>query len=428
MLLPSNTRPRRFGAVALVAVAPLLYYLSVLAFTVNVPVGDDYSMLGFMCQFKSLTGMQDKLQLLFSFHNEHRIVLTRAIMLLCDQVTGALDFRTLNLIGNFALLPTLLVIGAMLRLRDDLLKWALLLLIALQPQPLKLMFYPMAVVQAYFGLLFSFLYLHYSLKESNSWYASFVFYLLTVLTTGSGIFLAALGVPLSLLQKRYGRAALQVFFGILVVLAYAPASSKLPYLIDHPVTVAKFALLLLGSIAQLPMLASPGLQIACSVALLAYFAYFVWDCLLRPSHRPVQENLAALSCQLYLLMVIALIAMGRTAGYEADLWGASLDGRYRIYSILFFALCSLDVAGRLSRRENGAAIYSRTMVTLALLFNLLWFAPALVDMRLTSLGRAEAMQQWLVSGDISVLPTWSTHPADAQSDIAAAVKAGIYRP
>lgn len=427
MLSLSNTRFRLNGMIALAAMAALPYCVSIIVFSVNVPVGDDYAMLGFLNEFAAASGIGNKLHLLFSFHNEHRIVITRLIMLICTKITGSLDFRTLNLIGNSALLLTLIVIGRMLRLREKALKWALLFLIVLQPQPLKLMFYPMAGVQAYFGLLFSFLYLYFSLKDSGWWYSALLFYLLTVLTTGSGIFLALLGIPILLYKKCYARATIHIAVAILVMMLYAPSSSNLPYLIEHPLTVARFFLLLLGSVAQLPMLGSSSLQIGFSSVLLVYFAYFVWD-RYRTKVRLEGYNLAILSCLLYLLMIIGLIAVGRASLYESDLWGASLDGRYRIYSILFFAICCIDVVDRFGKREGISAKLPTVLVTFALVFSLIWFVPSIFRMRFDSIARENAMKQWLVSGDITVLPIWSTPPEDAGLNLSTAIKTGRYRP
>ena len=416
------------GMSVLAVIAPLIYAASILAFSVNVPVGDDYSMLGFLNEFETSSGFGARLQLLFSFHNEHRIVITRLLMLACSKITGSLDFRMLNIIGNSALLITLIVIGRMLRLRETPLKWALLLLIALLPQPLKLMFYPMAGVQAYFGLLFSFLYLHYSLKDSNWWYLSLLCYLLSVLTTGSGIFLVIIGVPVLLYKKFYTRAAIHLFVAILTVILYSPDSSNLSYLVGHPEIVTKFSLLLLGSVAQLPMIGSPALQISFGMVLLGYFAYFIWDGARRATPRFSEEKWALLCSLLYLLMIIGLIAVGRASLYEADLWGASLDGRYRIYSMLFFALCCVDCVSRFRGNGKLTARLSATVVTVALLFNLLWFIPSIFKMRADSVRHARAMQQWREYGDITVLPIWSTTPEDAQLHLATAVKAGRYRP
>jgi hypothetical protein len=428
MLSIPNTRFRLNGMIVIAAIAPLLYCASIMVFSVNVPVGDDYSTLGFLNEFQAADGIGNKLQLLFSFHNEHRIVVTRLIMLLCTKINGSLDFRMLNLIGNSALLITLIVIGRMLRLSETPLKWALLFLIVLQPQPLKLMFYPMAGVQAYFGLLFSFLYLYYSLKDSIRWHLTLLFYLFAVLTTGSGIFLVIIGIPILLCKKCYARAAIHLAAAIVVVMLYSPNSSNVAYLVEHPLIITRFFLLLLGSVSQLPMLGSSSLQIAFGIALLGYFTYFLWHETVRTSFRFSQEKIAVLCSLLYLLMIICLIAVGRASLYESDLWGASLDGRYRIYSILFFAICCVDIVGRLRERGEIAAKFSATMVSIALLFNLVWFVPSIFQMRFDSVRRVQAMRQWQATGDISVLPIWSTPPEDAGINLNTAIKTGAYRP
>jgi hypothetical protein len=239
--------------------------------------------------------------------------------------------------------------------------------------------------------------------------------------------MVVLGVPILLYKKCYTRAAIHLAVAILVVILYSPNSSNLPYLFEHPLTVARFSLLLLGSIAQLPMLGSPSLQIGFSLVLLGYFAFFFWDCY-RTTLRFERESLATLCCLLYLLMIIGLIAVGRASLYERDLWGASLDGRYRIYSILFFALCCIDFLGRLRARGIVAAKFSSAMVTLALLFNLAWFVPSIITMRIDSVRRVQAMRQWQATRDISVLQIWSTPPEDAETNLSTAIRTGIYRP
>jgi hypothetical protein len=427
MLPLSSSLSRSNFMIALIAIAPLLYCASIFSFSANVPVGDDYSVLGFLNDFHSASGIGSKLKLLFSFHNEHRIVLTRVIMLLCEKLTGSVSFRTLNLIGNMAFLSALIVIGRMLRFRDDKLKWALLFLIALQPQPMKLMFYPMAGLTAYFGLLFSFLYLNDTLKESR-WYPELFYYVMAVLTTASGIFLAILGIPVLLYQRRYLRAIIHLAVSVAVVLLYSPNSSNLPYLFEHPLTVVRFFLLLLGGVSHLPNLESASLQTIFGLLLLGYFAHFAWQGFSRSSPWFDRGKIAQLCGLLYLLMIIALIAIGRAAIYEGNLWQASLDGRYRIYSMLFLALCIIDFLGTVRLPDKDLRWWSATVATLALAFNLSWYAYSSVEMRDTYFSRVGAMQQWLSSRDIQALPIWGCPPEDAETNLTIAVKTGAYRP
>ncbi len=421
----SDTRHHSYVMLMLVSIAPLLYYSCIIVYSVNVPVGDDYSMLGFYNKFQALSSLVSKMELLFSFHNEHRIVTTRVVMLLSAMLTDSIDFRVLGLIGNGALFVALIVIGRMLHFRAKI-EWALLFLIVLQPQSLKLMFYPMASMQAYFGLLFSFLYLYYALNE-RSW-LSLSYYVITILTTGSGIFLSLLGIPILLYKKKYKGASIHAAVTILTVLLYSPCSANLTYLLEHPLTVAIFFLLLLGSVAQLPLLGNPFLQVGFSMVLLGYFAFFVWKGYRQTSSWLRREDLATSIALLYLLMIIGLIAIGRTSIYEEDLWRASIDGRYRIYSIIFFAICCINFLGNLSIRERFSSRLSVLMVALAFAFNLSWYAYSITEMRSFSQSETYAMNYWLSTRSISELPIGACPPDEAEINLNTAVKAGVFRP
>lgn len=414
----------------------LFYSVIVLTCSVNVPVGDDYAMLGFLNQFRSLHGLGDKLDLLFSFHNEHRIVITRILMLLSSQLTGGIDFRVLNLIGNGALFLALLAVGSLLRFKEGW-KWAVLFLVALLPQPLKLMFYPMAGVQAYFGLLFFILYLQFSLKDSTGGVLAFsCTFLLAVLTSGSGIFLALIGVPMLLCKRHFMRAAIHAVLAAVVVVLYLyrfpedSPSSSLSYIVEHLWSVGKFYLLLLGNVAEFPMMSSPFMQMLCGAGFLICFAYFAWDGLLHPSRTSSgQSHLVELSFMLYLLMMVGLIAAGRAEIYRENLAGMSLDGRYRIYSMLFLAVLLINLMSRACDGGHRVTLcigLPGGVVALAMLFNLLWSVPSLSQMRLTAVQRVEAMRHWQDSGDISVLPIWATPPEQAKANLELAVKTGTY--
>jgi len=176
------------------------------------------------------------------------------------------------------------------------------------------------------------------------------------------------------------------------------------------------------------MAGSPTFQFGFSIALLSYFSYFMWDGFCRTPPRFSKENLATLCCLFYLLSTIGLIAVGRASLYEGDLWGASLDGRYRIYSILFSAICCIDAVERLGKQEAAAAKFSAVLVTFVLLFNLVWFVPSAFKMRFDSERRENAMEYWQETHDISALPLWSTPPEDARNSLDIAIRNGVYRP
>ncbi len=85
------------------AIPPIVYFVFVYHYALNIPRQDDYdAILGFLNDFQK-GGLQEKMALLFSQHNEHRILFSRLIFVLCFKLTGAFNFRTVIFI-NYAIL------------------------------------------------------------------------------------------------------------------------------------------------------------------------------------------------------------------------------------------------------------------------------------------------------------------------------------
>lgn len=100
---------------ALAAIPVLVYLFYVHKFAVNIPRQDDYDvMLGFMSRYKAATG-SEKLSLLISQHNEHRIAGSHLISVLYYSVFGALNFRHLIFINGFMLLLSFGIIAYWIR-------------------------------------------------------------------------------------------------------------------------------------------------------------------------------------------------------------------------------------------------------------------------------------------------------------------------
>jgi len=77
------------------------YGIFIYSFSLNLPMWDDYdSALGFLNSWSSEINYNDRIQLLFSQHNEHRIVLTRLIELSYFKIFNNLNFFHLILISN----------------------------------------------------------------------------------------------------------------------------------------------------------------------------------------------------------------------------------------------------------------------------------------------------------------------------------------
>jgi hypothetical protein len=82
----------------------IIYFKIVNEYAVNIPWRDDYdAVLNFLCDFKNASFWQ-KLSLLVSQHNEHRMLPARLSYVLYNALFGQVNFRHLILLGDIQLL------------------------------------------------------------------------------------------------------------------------------------------------------------------------------------------------------------------------------------------------------------------------------------------------------------------------------------
>src|SRR5699024_204001 len=91
---------------ALVTAAVVIgtYFFIVYHYSVNIPFWDDYTHLNVITEFINSDSLLEQIKLLFSLHNEHRIVFARLITLAELILSGEVNFITLIMLGNLSLL------------------------------------------------------------------------------------------------------------------------------------------------------------------------------------------------------------------------------------------------------------------------------------------------------------------------------------
>ena len=422
------------AAVALFALPVCLYLLSVALFSVNVPVGDDYTLLAEVVELRQAPDWQTRVRILVSTHNEHRILVTRLVAYLVSGLPGGVDLRVLLAIGNAVLIVALLALGRLLRFQHRW-EWIIFAMIMLQPQLQKLMFYAQSNIQAYFGILWAVAYLHFTLQRGKE-HLALAFFMCAVLTSGSGLFLVVVGAVILALSKRWRSLALHIAIGVPIWLWYlqdvgSAGLDAITYALHNPVTVGRFFIGTLGSIAEIPSdqfaWRSSYTTITCGVVLFAYVGSVAWRSLV-PGHARGHADMALFAWLMYCTLLVVIIAVQRSEQYEEVLLSASLDGRYRIYSLMIAAVCVLDVLRRLrDGRRLGTALIP-AVVTCAVIFNIGWYVHRLDTMREMAVDRVQALQIWLATGDESRLPSWDLRPETAARLLALAIRAGVFRP
>jgi len=202
---------------------------------VNVPILDDYdAILNFLHDFKAASFI-NKLVLLFSQHNEHRILHSRLLYISYYSLFGDINFRNIIFLGNLQLLPIFLVSIYFIRKTVDR-YWSILSFIwALCIFDLNTYgnaITSMTAVQNYGVVMFFFITLFlYSLDRKYIIPAA-VFQFVGIFSSGNGI-LASLVVAIYTLfgndkVKKITSVSITVVFSLLYFLHYVPPSSATP--------------------------------------------------------------------------------------------------------------------------------------------------------------------------------------------------------
>ncbi|MEO5892816.1 MAG: hypothetical protein ABIQ31_21380 [Ferruginibacter sp.] len=176
---------------ACVLIPPIFYFSIVNTYALNIPYSDDYdAILAFLNKFVS-SGSTEKVALLFSQHNEHRILFSRIIFVLYYEAVGAISFRNLIFIGNIELAGVFIIIIYFIRKAIPgywNIAAIILSLCLFDLSNFENSGSAMAGVQNY-GVILLFLLgiLFYSLKSNQYLVPAFLFQALIVFSSGNGM-------------------------------------------------------------------------------------------------------------------------------------------------------------------------------------------------------------------------------------------------
>ncbi|MDR1416079.1 MAG: hypothetical protein LBJ57_01510 [Prevotellaceae bacterium] len=315
---------------ALLAVYLLIVYQN----AVNVPQYDDFVvLLNFLSEFIQSASFSEKFSLITSQHNEHRLVFTRLLVLLCYCITGKVSLSAFIIISNLFLLGVSLLFLMYVKSKKYA-PMAMLLIVALlfNGQNFQTSTWAMAGLANIGTLLLAMLSIYlvsYTSTSANNFFiAGLALAAATIFSNGNGLcLLPSLSLSL-LLQKRkkeliwfvllIGAAAACYFIG------YKPMAHKTSLLdlalTSHVLAVNFFNFI--GCNLWLPSLKFIsflwGVFIFLTYLLAAYQKYY-------------KKNIAWFSFFTFMLLTAAAVALNRSDGEVGPL-------RYRIYGCMFSIL------------------------------------------------------------------------------------------
>jgi len=331
---------------ALVGLAILIYVGSIYRFSYNMPYGDDYdAVLGFLSQYVSADFWQ-RLVLLFSQHNEHRVLLTHAFEVIDWQIFGQVNFTHMIWFGNLAWFLVVYTMWSYAKSQSiSLIAFGPVIVLLFSFSHYEMMTWAMTSIQQYYQVLFSIVVMGLMVKQR--WVVFIPFFLLAVFTGGGGLILIPVLALYLLWNKSYRLfipflalfvVTLYVYFSLLPYVNLTP-SSKFMGALSRPLDMATFALGFIGGMGKVESIGLASILMT-GALLLALFA------------KQIQFMLKETPFLAWMCVYVGLTA-GLAAINRLDIGvHAGGDSRYSEYSLLF---CSCLYLSALLRFNNIAS-------------------------------------------------------------------------
>lgn len=358
-----NTKKPIFNILHLWLLIPAIpFYAQVLLHAKNIPKEDDYdAIMGFLVKWHESSGW-DRITLLFSQHNEHRILHSRIIYVLYDWICGGVNFRNLIIIGDLQLLGVGIIASYFClkylgKHREAIA--AVWMIVLFDGQTYENANWAMTAIQNY-GIIFLFL-LSLFLYDRNSWWPGAMIQAIMIFSSGSGVL--ASGV-ITLFCFRRSRPALIASGIITLILSPAyffgyRAPSNLPgqFPID-PTKAIDFFIQEVGAYWSFEYAFYIGFFLL--VALLQFFP-----------RKAIKENWLWIC-----ILLFVLGSMGTIAVFRGSAIGAKYQqSRYLMYPEMLTAILVLFIS-RVREGKNYGRLIMAAMLILLLRNYALGYKPA----------------------------------------------------
>lgn len=407
-------------AVILFALPLAVYFWAFSYYAVNMPYWDDYdSVLGFMNKVES-SRFWHRMLLLFSQHNEHRIVFDHVIFIFDYVIEGKINFIVLDFIGALGLAAiTLLLVRMMTREKFQTLWWFPISFAMFSLVQWELVSFAMATIQQYWQLFFCLASLYFIADGTRKSYAASCALAVIACFTGAGGFVAFPAGAIGFLVLRRWRAlagwlatgavTAAVYFVILPFHQTALETASHHYALHHPLMFALYVVAFLGNAVTMPIAA-----LALGLVLAVMFCLRAVPVLVRIARTGLatETDVSAFRVVLFGLFVLGTAGAAGTGRISMGVLEA-LSSRYTAYGLLLFCLVYMlmlfETDGIKSRRATLAVLGTGAAI--------LFLNGLLVGLVNLPIRQGEML-------DFIAYP----HQAEAQRILTTSMRNGLFRP
>lgn len=367
-----------------------VFYFVFQKYAVNIPHWDDFAIRNTLAQMIETESVFQKIKLLFSQHNEHRILLTRFSAWMVYLLEGTLNLKRLMLIGIIALLGILfLLYKVSKKYNSSLLAFVPISFIFLNVGLFENTFWGMASVQNFGVIFFAFLtfyWLVFSVENKHQHYFYFAIFscFLGVFTSSNGIIIPLIGCLVLLVQQRKMQLVVFLSSSVVFILGFFYEFQKNP---DNVVktdfsdvkTIIKGTLATFGSVLDSSAIAPAkhlDLAMAFGLFILIFICLFAYQVIFK------KYNLSERTADLFLLACLAFISITSVGIAVARIsYGIEIlmTSKYKIYSVLSMVIFYLVAYNSLAERYKNN--FTQLAVAFSIGFNLYTYLTVYQDIK-----------------------------------------------
>lgn len=398
---------------AATAIPAALYFYYLLSYAVNIPYWDDYdAVLAFLNQYLTAPGALEKLRLILSQHNEHRIVFDRLTFLGTYYLSGAVNFRFLIAFGNAALVLLTYVLFVAFRNNRavTLLYFVPVPIMLFQLQAYENAMWAMASIQNFYVLVFALsALLLLSRPNRGAFTGACLLAVAATFTSGNGLLVFPTGLLVLLVQRRRwpyllawtATAAVAIatyFYGYQSPAHHFSVSWTLLNVPLHQIVTFFFTFIA----SAFSVFGAPGfgLYTGIGIAICLLYLYLLYAGYYR-------QNPAIMAMLFFILLGGTAAAASRT-GF--GLTGAYAS-RYTINSQLIIILLYLAYVDRLGKHPRPAYVLAGAL-PVALLFLVLGNRTGLGHLRGRHYQLHSTAGLFRATGDFSLMPYYNVGQTD----------------
>lgn len=325
-----------------VLLPPVVFFAMFFIYTVNIPVNDDYkAVLNFINELINVDSIKDKIMLIFSQHNEHRIVYDRLWIIISYKLSEQVNFNFLALIGNLSLIGIFGIFYQ--KIREINLNIFYLFPISVLIFNISFwenMTFAMAAMSNLTIFLFSLLSIYFLTKNDLSkkqFFFSCIFFVMAIGTQGGGLMLIPLIIAVLVYKKQmkflYVFLALTAIILSLYFYDYQKPDEAVPImetLKNFKMRSILFAFALLGNAFNYYLIFTNDIDESIGITSIIGFVFFIIY-LYSLKKEYYKKNLFAFSV-MTLIIITAFVT-----GISRSHMGLSTAGasRYRITGVVF---------------------------------------------------------------------------------------------